>query len=130
MDWLNQNWVYLLLLGVVFMVSRGRMRCGIGGMSVGLSLLPYAGTPWMVAVAVALSAAGIGILIPALAVRISVAAGARQGRALGRQTAAANVGQATAAAVTGVLYAAAAPAPFLLATAVLAIGAWRARRAD
>lgn len=38
MDWLNQNWVYLLLLGVMFMVSRGRMRCAFGGMSVGLSL--------------------------------------------------------------------------------------------
>lgn len=30
MDWLSQNWVYLLLLCVMFMVSRGRMRGGIG----------------------------------------------------------------------------------------------------
>lgn len=67
MDWLNQNWVYLLLLCVMFMVSRGRMRGGISNH------------------------------IPALVVRISVAAGARKGRPLGRQTAAANVGRDTAA---------------------------------
>jgi len=31
MEWLSQNWVYLLLLlGVVFMMARGGMGCGMG----------------------------------------------------------------------------------------------------
>jgi len=32
MDWLQQNWLYLLLaVGVVWMFSRGGMGCGMGG---------------------------------------------------------------------------------------------------
>lgn len=99
------------------------------GMALGLAILPHAKAPWLLGMGVALSAAGIGILIPALAARISGAAGSRQGRALGQQTAAANVGQAVAAFATGFLYAAAVPFPFLLAAAVLALGAWLVGRA-
>lgn len=99
------------------------------GMALGLAILPHTKALWLLGMAVALSAAGIGILIPALAARISGAAGSRQGRALGQQTAAANVGQAVAAFATGFLYATAVPFPFLLAAAVLALGAWLVGRA-
>jgi len=42
---------------------------------------------------------------------------------MGRQAAAGNLGQAGGAALTGVLFSAVAPAPFLLAGAMLAVGA-------
>jgi len=121
-----QAWAYPWLLRQLG--ERMLHVCAFLGMAAGLALLPFAGTPWLLSTAVVLGAAGIGVLIPALAARISCAAGLRQGRALGQQTAAANVGQALAAATTGMLYAAAAPAPFLLATVVLAAGAWLANR--
>lgn len=98
-------------------------------MAIGLTIVPYAGSSSVVGLAFALASGGTGILIPALATRISDAAAASQGQALGRQAAAANLGQAVAAASTGVLFAAAPPAPFLVAAAVLAAGALVAARA-
>ena len=95
-----------------------------GALGAGVALLAWPVTSWMPVVAFILAAAGIGVLIPALAVRISADAGARQGWAMGRQAAAANFGQAVGAAITGMLYAAAAPAPFLVAAFALAAGAW------
>ncbi|EHL22383.1 MULTISPECIES: MFS transporter [Comamonadaceae] len=91
-------------------------------MAVGVGLLSWR-APWSPAVAFVLAASALGVLIPALAVRISSAAGLRQGRAMGRQAAAGNLGQAGGAALTGVLFSAVAPAPFLLAGAMLAVGA-------
>ena len=91
-------------------------------MAVGVALLSWR-APWSPAVAFALAASALGVLIPALAVRISSAAGPRQGRAMGRQAAASNLGQAGGAALTGVLFSAVAAAPFLLAGALLAVGA-------
>lgn len=90
-------------------------------MGAGIGILAWR-QPWTPAVAFLLAAGALGVLIPALAVRISVAAGARQGWAMGRQAAAANLGQAAGAALTGVLFAAAAPAPFLLAALLLVVG--------
>lgn len=98
------------------------------GMALGLALLARPLAPWMPVTGLVLGAAGIGVLIPALAVRISSAAGLRQGWALGRQSSAASLGQAIGAAATGVLYAQAAPLPFLSAAAVLAVTAWTAGR--
>lgn len=97
-----------------------------GALGVGLALLAWPWERWIPIVAFVLAAVGIGVLIPALAVRISADAGARQGWAMGRQTAAANLGQAVGAAITGVLYAAAAPAPFLLAAFALTAAGWLA----
>lgn len=91
-------------------------------MAVGVALLSWR-APWSPAVAFLLAASALGVLIPALAVRISSAAGPRQGRAMGRQAAAGNLGQAGGAALTGVLFSAVAAAPFLLAGALLAVGA-------
>ena len=100
------------------------------GMAVGLALLAWPVAVWAPAIAFVLAGSGVGILIPALAVRISAAAGARPGWALGRQAAAANLGQALGAAATGVLYAAAAQAPFLVGAVVLGAGALLAARSD
>lgn len=91
-------------------------------MAVGVVLLSWR-APWSPAVAFLLAASALGVLVPALAVRISSAAGPRQGRAMGRQAAAGNLGQAGGAALTGVLFSAVAAAPFLLAGALLAAGA-------
>lgn len=97
------------------------VAASLAAMAIGVALLALP-VPWSPAVAFVLAASGLGVLIPALAVRISSAAGSRQGRAMGRQAAAGNLGQAGGAAVTGVLFVAAAPAPFLLTGALLAMG--------
>ncbi|MEJ7930192.1 MFS transporter [Ramlibacter sp. AN1015] len=103
-------------------VGEHRLVTGaLAAMATGLSLLAWPAS-WTPAVAFVLAAAAIGILIPALAVRISMAAGANQGWAMGRQAAAANLGQAIGAGVTGTLFAAGAGVPFLLAAALLAAG--------
>lgn len=90
-------------------------------MAVALALLALP-AGWAPAVSFPLAATGIGILLPALAVRISIAAGARQGAAMGKQAAAANLGQAAGAASAGMLFAAAPAAPFLLAAVLLVVG--------
>lgn len=91
-------------------------------MAVALALLALP-VIWAAAVSFPLAAAGIGVLIPALAVRISVAAGPQQGSAMGSQAGAANLGQAAGAASAGMLFALTPPAPFLLAASLLALGA-------
>lgn len=92
-------------------------------LSAGLGLLAVSGGSFVTAAAFVLAAAGIGVLIPSLAVRISSAAGARQGWAMGRQAAAANLGQALGAAATGSLFALAPPLPFLIAGGLTALAA-------
>jgi MFS family permease len=96
-------------------------------LSAGLGLLAFSNGGLVTAMAFVLAATGIGVLIPSLAVRISSAAGARQGWAMGRQAAAANLGQAVGAAATGSLFALAPPLPFVIAggmTALAAAAAW------
>lgn len=95
----------------------------LGGLSAGLCLLALSRGGFVTATAFVLAAAGIGVLIPSLAVRISSAAGARQGWAMGRQAAAANLGQAVGAAATGSLFALAPPLPFLIAGGLTALAA-------
>ncbi|MDP3315215.1 MAG: MFS transporter, partial [Devosia sp.] len=92
-------------------------------LSAGLGLLAVSTRGFVTSVAFVLAAAGIGVLIPSLAVRISSAAGARQGWAMGRQAAAANLGQAVGAAATGSLFALAPPLPFLIAGGLVAAAA-------
>lgn len=80
----------------------------------GLALIPYAGTIPGVVLAFAFVSAGTAILIPALATIVSEAAGPLQGKAMGQQASAANLGQAIAASLTGVLFLAASAAPFVV----------------
>lgn len=92
-------------------------------LSAGLGLLALSNGAFLTAAAFVLAAAGIGVLIPSLAVRISSAAGAHQGWAMGRQAAAANLGQAVGAAATGSLFVLAPPLPFLIAGGLTALAA-------
>ncbi|MBX9795103.1 MAG: MFS transporter [Burkholderiaceae bacterium] len=100
--------------------ERRLVQAALGVLAVGVGLLAATLASWVVGLSFALAATGIGILIPSLAVRISTAAGRRQGWAMGRQAAAANLGQAIGAAATGSLFATARPLPFLIAVALLA----------
>ncbi len=92
-------------------------------LSAGLGLQAGSNGGVVTAAAFVLAAAGIGVLIPSLAVRISSAAGTRQGWAMGRQAAAVNLGQAVGAAATGSLFALAPPLPFLIAGGLTALAA-------
>lgn len=92
-------------------------------MALGLAMLAWPVSRWTVAAAFVLGGAAVGVLVPALAVRISSTAGTRQGWAMGRQATAANLGQAIGAAATGTLYAVAPALPFAGAAVALAAGA-------
>lgn len=105
-------------------VGRPRVvRLALLGMALGIGSLAWPVGPWVPALAFLLGASGAGILLPALALHVAEAAGNRQGRAMGNQAAAANLGQAAGAAITGVLYARSAASPFIVASIVLAAGA-------
>ncbi|MCW5660015.1 MAG: MFS transporter [Burkholderiaceae bacterium] len=93
------------------------------GSALAVALLPWARGLATMSLAFVALGAGIGLLIPVLATLISDAAGADQGKAMGWQAAAANLGQATAATATGGLFTAAPPLPFVAAAALLAAGA-------
>ena len=96
----------------------------------GVALLAMPRAAWIVALAFVLGGSGVGVLIPALAVRVAQAAGARPGWGLGRQAAAANLGQAAGAALTGMLYAVSPPLPFTaaaLAAAAALVVEWHPR---
>lgn len=94
----------------------------------GVALLSWPHASWVPALSFLLGGSAVGILIPALAVRVSRAAGTRPGWGLGRQAAAANLGQALGAAATGMLYALSPPAPFLAAALVVAMAALAERQ--
>lgn len=96
--------------------------------TLGLGLIPFAKSTPIIDVLFGMIAAGTGILIPVLASIISAAAGQGQGKALGLQASAANLGQAIAAASTGALFFAAPAAPFLMAASMLAAGVLIVRR--
>ncbi len=99
-------------------------------MAVGVGLLPSVpGLGWLMLL-VGLFAAGSGILVPMLAYRVSLDAGAAQGAALGKQTAAASLGQAVGSAAAGWLYGIAIQAPFWLTAALLLGGALIGLAAD
>ncbi len=97
-------------------------------MAAGVGLLPYATNYSLSLLAVALFAAASGLLIPALAYLVSLAAGAAQGAALGRQTAAASLGQAAGSAAAGWLFTLSAGAPFWVTAGLLGLGVLAARR--
>lgn len=89
--------------------------------TLGLLSIPFAGTPIKTEFFFALISAGTGMLIPSLAIMISEAAGKSQGKALGQQAAAANLGQALGAGSTGLLFPLFAAAPFLLVGTILGL---------
>lgn len=92
-------------------------------MAVGVGWLPsVADLDWLM-LPVGLFAAGSGILIPMLAYRVSLNAGLAQGEELGKQTAAASLGQGLGSAAAGWLYGLAIEAPFWLTAALLLSGA-------
>lgn len=88
----------------------------------GLALIAYATMPETVMLAFALVSFATAILIPALATLISAAAGPIQGKAMGQQAAAANLGQALAASMAGALFLIGPGIPFLVGAAAVAIG--------
>lgn len=92
-------------------------------MAVGVALLPFAATYVLLLIGVGLIAAAAGLLIPALAYLVSLAAGTRQGAALGRQTAAASLGQDAGSAAAGWLFAALIGYSFWATAVLLAFGA-------
>lgn len=92
-------------------------------MAVGLGLLPVAAAFGVLLFLVGLVAAGSGVLIPLLSYLVSLHGGASQGAALGRQTAAASLGQALGSATAGWLFGVTAAAPFRLTAGLLLIGA-------
>ena len=97
-------------------------------MAVGIALLPLATTYPMLTVGVGLVAGASGVLIPALAYLVSLAAGTRHGMALGKQIATASLGQAAGSAVAGWLFAVLIGRSFWVTAALLAFGAVAALR--
>jgi len=91
-------------------------------MAVGLALLPVAAVFGVLLFLVGLVAAGSGILIPLLSYLVSLHGGTSQGAALGKQTAAASLGQALGSATAGWLFGVTAGAPFWLTAGLLLIG--------
>ncbi len=91
-------------------------------MAVGVGLLPLVSDPGWIMLLVGLFAAGSGILIPMLAYRVSLDAGPAQGAALGKQTAAAALGQGLGSATAGWLYGITLEVPFWLTAALLLAG--------
>lgn len=100
------------LLGPLFLI-----------MAVGLALFPYMEGFYLLTMTVGLVAASSGILIPGLTYLLSSVAGAAQGFALGRQTAASSLGQALGSTATGLLFVLSTQSPFWLATGVLLLAA-------
>jgi predicted MFS family arabinose efflux permease len=92
-------------------------------MAAGLGLLPGTTGFGVLLLWVGLVAAGSGILLPLLSYRVSLHAGTSQGAALGRQTAAASLGQATGSAAAGLLFGIRSEAPFWLTAGLLVAGA-------
>lgn len=92
-------------------------------MAVAVGWLPSVASGEWLMLLVGLFAAGSGILIPMLAYRVSLAAGPAQGAELGKQTAAASLGQGLGSAAAGWLYGVAIEAPFWLTAALLLAGA-------
>lgn len=128
--WMFAECSLVMILVQIFVLAPLLKRVGNGllapaflAMAAGVALLPFATTYLLLLIGVGLVAAASGVLIPALAYLVSLAAGTRQGAALGKQTAAASLGQALGSTAAGLLFAVTAPAPFWLAAGLLLVGA-------
>ncbi len=129
----------VMVLVQVLVFSPLAQRAGFGHiiapafaiMALSLLALPAAAAFSVVLALAGLFAAGSGILIPMLAYRVSLQAPGAQGAALGKQTAAASLGQGLGSAAGGWLFGLAAQAPFWITAALLLAGAalgWRSGR--
>lgn len=102
--------VMLIVQSVVFSplvkpeTTRWFVTPALAVLSGGLAAVSFATTGTATAIAVALVAASAGILSPVVTYWISLGAGERQGTELGRQTAAASLGQAVGSAAGGLLF--------------------------
>jgi MFS family permease len=102
--------VMLVVQAVVFSplirpeITRWFLTPGLAILAAGLAAVPLAMTNVTMAIAVALVAASAGILSPIATYWISLGAGDFQGTELGRQTAAASLGQAVGSAAGGLLF--------------------------
>lgn len=109
-------------------IGNGLLAPAFLAMAAGVALLPYAASYPILMLGVGVIAAAAGVLIPALAYLVSLAAGARQGAALGKQTAAASLGQAAGSVAAGWLFALFIEAPFWATAGLLSLGALAALR--
>ncbi len=102
--------VMLVVQAIVFSplvrpeATRWLLTPGIVTLAAGLVVVPLATNNVTMAIAVALVAASAGVLSPIATYWISLGAGDLQGTALGRQTAAASLGQAVGSAAGGLLF--------------------------
>jgi MFS family permease len=133
--WMFAECSLVMILAQVFVLAPLIRRVGGGllapaflAMAAGVALLPYTTSYPAILIGVGLVAAASGLLIPALAYWVSLAAGARQGAALGQQTAAASLGQAAGSAAAGWLFAVFIEAPFWATAGLLGFGAVAALR--
>lgn len=133
--WMFAECSLVMILVQIFVLAPLIKRVGSGllapaflAMAAGVALLPYAANYFLLIVGVGLVAAVSGVLIPALAYLVSLAAGAQQGAALGKQTAAASLGQAAGSAAAGWLFALFIEAPFWATASLLGLGAVAALR--
>lgn len=133
--WMFAECSLVMILMQIFVLAPLLKRVGSGllapaflAMAVGIALLPFAASYPMLIVGVGLVAGASGVLIPALAYLVSLAAGTRQGMALGKQIAAASLGQAAGSAVAGWLFAVLIGGSFWVTAALLALGAVAALR--
>lgn len=128
--WMFAECSLVMILVQIFVLAPLLKRAGSGllapaflMMAAGVALLPFATTYLLLIVGVGLVAGASGVLIPALAYLVSLAAGTRQGAALGKQTAAASLGQALGSVAAGWLFAALIGYSFWVTAALLAFGA-------
>ncbi|MHB1077208.1 MFS transporter [Thiobacillus sp.] len=128
--WMFAECSLVMILVQIFVLAPLLRRVGSGllapaflAMAVGVALLPFATTYLLLIVGVGLVAGASGVLIPALAYLVSLAAGTRQGVGLGKQTAAASLGQALGSVAAGWLFAALIGYSFWATAALLAFGA-------
>lgn len=133
--WMFAECSLVMILVQIFVLAPLLKRFGRGllaptflAMAVGIALLPWAVTYPILIVGVGLVAGASGVLIPALAYLVSLAAGTRHGMALGKQIAAASLGQAAGSVVAGWLFAVLAGRSFWVTAALLAFGAVAALR--
>lgn len=134
-SWMFVECSLVMILAQVFLLASLIRRVGSGllapaflTMAIGVALLPYATSFPAMQIVVGLVAAASGLLIPALAYLVSLAAGSSQGKALGQQTAAASLGQAAGSVAAGWLFAVLIEAPFWVTAGLLGLGAVAALR--
>ncbi len=133
--WMFAECSLVMILMQIFVLAPLLKRVGSGllapaflAMTVGIALLPFAASYPMLIVGVGLVAGASGVLIPALVYLVSLAAGTRHGMALGKQTAAASLGQAAGSVAAGWLFAVLIGRSFWVTAALLAFGAVAALR--